>query len=255
MILEPSDRGLLLADGLFETVLWLGGLVAFAAHAARLRAGCVALGLPAPESDDLEAAALAAVRDAGLEAARAAVRLTWTAGAGGRGLDRPQPVIPRLFASAAPAPPPAGPARLVTAEIARNDRSPAARLKTLAYLDNVLARRAARLAGADAALMLNTAGEVACADAANLFWFEGEVLVTPALQCGVLAGTVRAAVIARARAAGLEVREARVPRAALEGAAGLFLTNSLIGARPVASLDGRALPIDRRVAMLSPPDR
>jgi branched-chain amino acid aminotransferase/4-amino-4-deoxychorismate lyase len=252
MSVEPTDRGLLLADGLFETVLWRGGLIDFAAHARRMQAGCDTLGLPAPQTPALEAAALAGVRAAGLDSRRAAVRLTWTAGPGGRGLDRPQTLCPTLFASAAPSPAPTGPARLITSEIARNDRSPASRLKTLAYLDNVLARRAARRAGADAALMLNTAGEIACADAANLFWFEGEVLVTPALNCGVLEGIVRAGVIDRARAAGLEVRETRVGRAALDGPAGLFLTNSLIGLRRVSALDGRALPIDPRVTMLSP---
>jgi branched-subunit amino acid aminotransferase/4-amino-4-deoxychorismate lyase len=142
MTLEPDDRGLLLGDGLFETLLWSGALVDFAAHAKRLRRGCEALGLPAPAASDLEAAATSAIAVAGLTDQRAAVRLTWTAGGGGRGLDRPEPVQPRLFASAAPAPSASGPARLVTVDIARNDRSPASRLKTLAYLDNVLARRA-----------------------------------------------------------------------------------------------------------------
>lgn len=242
MTLELDDRGLLLGDGLFETVLWSGGLVDFTAHAGRLQRGCEVLGLPAPAVKDLEAAALAAILAAGLTDHRAAARLTWTAGGGGRGLDRPQTVQPRLFASAAPAPPPAGPARLVTVDIARNDRSPSSRLKTLAYLDNVLARRAARLAGADAAMMLNTRGEIACADAANLFWFEGDALITPALACGVLDGITRAAVLLRAHAVGLEVREAHATRSALEGVTGLFLTNSLIGVRYVSHLDGDAVP-------------
>jgi len=210
-----ADRGLLLADGLFETVLWRDGLVEFAAHVARLRDGCEVLGLPAPETDDLAVAAEGAIGEAGMERIRAAVRLTWTAGVGGRGLDRPLAPVPRLYASAAPAPPQDRPARLITAAVRRNDRSPTSRLKSLAYLDNLLARREARAAGADAALMLNTRGEVACADAANLFWFEGEALVTPALACGVLAGVTRAGVIARARAAGIEVREARARPAAV----------------------------------------
>jgi branched-chain amino acid aminotransferase/4-amino-4-deoxychorismate lyase len=250
-MIEADDRGLLLGDGLFETVLWLGGLAHFAAHAQRMQRGCEVLGLPAPTAADLESAAIAAVRDAGLESARAAVRLTWTAGSGGRGLDRPEAVTPRLLASASASPLPADPARLVTVDIARNDCSPAARLKTLAYLDNVLARRAARLAGADAALMLNTRGEIACADAANLFWFEADALITPALECGVLDGVTRAGVIARARAAGREVREVRAPLRALDNAAGLFLTNSLIGVRPVSHLDGAAVPSHPALADLA----
>ena len=47
-MIEPDDRGLLLGDGLFETLLWSAGLIDLAAHARRLRSGCEALGLPAP---------------------------------------------------------------------------------------------------------------------------------------------------------------------------------------------------------------
>ena len=148
------------------------------------------------------------------------------------------PPRPRLFAAAHPSPGPTGPARLAVVDVRRNEGSPASRLKTLAYLDNVLARRAARLAGADEAVMLNNRGEVACAAAANLFWFDGEVLATPALACGVLDGITRRAVLAAARALGLETREVRATMADLARASGLFLTNSLIGLRPVAILDG-----------------
>ncbi|MEO8926208.1 MAG: aminotransferase class IV [Caulobacteraceae bacterium] len=242
MSIDADDRGLLLGDGLFETILWSdGALVRFEAHAARLERGCAVLGLPAPQPGQLQFAALDAVARAELQPARAAVRLTWTAGAGGRGLDRPARPRPRLLASAAPSPKPNGPARLVTVDIRRNEGSPASRLKTLAYLDNVLARRTARLAGADEALMLNNRGEIACAAAANLFWFEGDALVTPALKCGVLDGITRGAVIERARAMGMDVREVRITPHALTNGRGLFLTNSLIGSRPVSTLDGASV--------------
>ncbi len=242
MTLDPDDRGFLLGDGLFETLLWSrAALSRFEAHVARLTAGCAALGLPAPARDELERAALAAIERAGLQGARAAVRLTWTAGAGGRGLDRPDEPRPRLFAAAHPAPRPMGPARLAVVGVRRNEGSPASRLKTLAYLDNILARRAARLAGADEAVMLNNRGEVACAAAANLFWFDGEVLATPALACGALDGITRRAVLAAARALGLETREVRATMADLARASGLFLTNSLIGLQPAAALDGRPI--------------
>ncbi len=242
MTIDAADRGLLLSDGLFETLLWSGGeLAAFEAHAARLTRGCAALGLPAPDFDRLRGAAVDAVARAGLSATRAAVRLTWTAGIGGRGLDRPADLTPRLIASAAPSPRPTGAARLRTVGIRRNEGSPASRLKTLAYLDNVLARRSARAMGADEALMLNNRGEIAGGAAANVFWFEGDVLVTPALDCGVLDGIVRNAVIERARGVGIEVRQVRAARDRLERASGLFLTNSLIGPRPVETLDGVAV--------------
>jgi len=141
-----DDRGLLLGDGLFETMLALDGAIPMIeAHLDRLAAGCAVLGLPALDRETARALCLAAPPPAG----RAAVRLTVTAGSGGRGLDRPEQVIPRLKASAALAAPIETPATLIIAQTRRNEGSPASRLKTLAYLDNVLARAQARAAGAD----------------------------------------------------------------------------------------------------------
>lgn len=245
-MIGADDRGFLLGDGLFETVLWDGGaLAAFDAHAARLIAGCATIGLPAPTCQRLNAAALTAIAEARLQGARAAVRLTWTAGSGGRGLNRPTAITPRLIASAVSSPKPTTPARLIISSVRRNEGSPSSRLKSLAYLDNILARREATEAGADEAIMLNNRGEIACASAANLFWFEGETLVTPALDCGVLDGIMRAAVMARARGLGWIVRETSANPRALEQASSLFLTNSLTGVRIVAALDGTAMPRNR----------
>lgn len=238
MSVPADDRGFTLGHGLFETVLFEDGdLQHWDAHLARLSRGCVVLGLPAPFGEACERAALEAV--GGL--ARAAVRLTWSAGSGGRGLDPPVGPEPRLVVTAAQIAAPEGPAGLITATVRRNDRSPASRLKTLSYLDNVLARAEARAAGADEALMLNTCGEVACAAAANVFWIVDGVVRTPALDCGVLDGIVRAQVLRACAGLGVAVEEVRAPPAALAGAA-VFLTNSLIGLRHVDRLDGRGLP-------------
>ncbi|RAK58276.1 4-amino-4-deoxychorismate lyase [Phenylobacterium deserti] len=237
--MDPLDRGFTLGDGLFETVLWADGtLRRLDRHLARLTAGCEALGLPAPDLATAEALMQQAVADAELGDRRAAVRLTLTAGVGGRGLDRPEAISPEMVATAAPAPPAGGSARLITAITRRNEGSIASRWKTLAYMDNVLARREARAAGADEALMLNNAGEIACASAANLFWVEDDGrLCTPALECGALAGITREAVLAL----DWEVAEVRAPNSVLSTARHVFLTNSLIGLRTVAELDGRAL--------------
>lgn len=240
MSLPLDDRGLLLGDGLFETLLVIEGApVWWDAHMARLRRGCVALSLPEPA----EVNAWAAARQVLTAAAppRAALRLTWTAGSGGRGLDRPAIVAPRLLASLAPAPQPTALLRLATVNVRRNAESPTSRHKTLAYLDNVLARREAQAAGADEAVMLNTAGEVACAAAANIFWVDDGEVFTPALDCGVLDGLARAAVMDRAAVLGVAVREVRAGPAALARAEAVFLTNSLVGLRPAATLDERQL--------------
>ena len=236
-VIPIDDRGFLLGDGLFETVLFKAGKpVLWEAHMARLTRGCFAVDLPAPDAARLAAEARRAVADRRLGNARAAVRLTWTAGSGGRGLGRPETLTPRLVASAASSPRPDTPATVIVSTIRRNARSPSAQLKSLNYLDNVLARREAERAGADEALLLNTAGHVACASAANLFWITGGRLHTPSLGCGVLDGIMRAQVIASA-----PVEEVRANLDTLLQAEAAFLTNSLIGIRTIRVLAGRFL--------------
>jgi branched-subunit amino acid aminotransferase/4-amino-4-deoxychorismate lyase len=237
-----DDRGLLLGDGLFETLLFTRGeLVLAEAHARRMIEGAAVLGLPAPTPAAFVECALAAVREASLTQARAAVRVTLTAGSGGRGLDRPAQLDPRLFATAAPSASPTVSAALVVAEARRNQASPAGRLKTLAYLDNVLARREATATGADEAVMLNTLGEVACAAAANLFWLKDGALFTPAPETGCMDGIMARQVADAAAALGTEVRRVRENAEGLADADAIFLTNSLIGVRS-AYMAGRHPP-------------
>ena len=245
-----DDRGFTLGHGLFETVLWAAGTLAhWDAHVERLERGCGALGLPTPDRTAFRAAADAALAQVG-SPSRAAVRLNWSAGSGARGLDPIETPQPRLTASASVLGPPPGPVSLATARVRRNDRSPASRLKSLSYLDNVLARAEARAAGAEEALMLNTAGEVACAAAANVFWVRHDEVFTPDLECGVLDGIMRREVMAACHGLGLHVEPVFANSGRLAGAP-MFITNSLIGVRAVASLDGQALPTSPRIAAIA----
>ena len=229
-MIPHNDRGLLLGDGLFETLLAVDGAAPhLPAHLDRLEAGCAVLGLP---FDRAQAERL--IREAAPAAGRFALRLTLTAGSGGRGLDRPDAPVVRLFATAAASPPVTTPATAIVATVRRNEGSPAARLKTLSYLDNVLARAEAKAAGADEAVMLNNRGELACAAAANLFWIADGRLRTPQLDCGVLAGITRARLMALA-----DVEEVAVGPEVLDRAEAVFLTNSLIGVRPLSRLGTR----------------
>lgn len=241
MMTPPDDRGLLLGDGLFETMLWTGGGIPHLdAHLARMAAGCETLGLPAFDLAEAQVRCLAAPNEAGLDEVRAAVRLTLTAGSGGRGLDRPAAPVLRLVATAAAAPPVTTPVDLVLAKTRRNEGSPASRLKTLSYLDNVLARAEARAAGADEAVMRNNRGDLACAGAANLFWVTGGSLFTPALHCGVLEGIARGRVMTAARELDVDVHEVATGSEALDEAEAVFLTNSLIGVRPARRFEGES---------------
>lgn len=226
-----DDRGLLLGEGLFETLLALDGEIRHLdAHLDRMAAGCSVLGLP---FDRAEAEGLC--RRMVPATGRVALRLTMTGGSGGRGLDRPADLAPRLFARVAAVAPVTTPARAILSSVRRNEGSPAARLKTLSYVDSVLARTEAVAAGADEAVMLNNRGHVVCGAAANLFWVSGGRLFTPALDCGVLPGITRARLLT-AQA----VEEVAVGPEALDKAEAVFLTNSLIGVRPVSRLGERA---------------
>ena len=247
-MIEVTDRGFTLGDGLFETVrvgIFDGDPQdRLQPHFDRMSAGCRVLGLPEPHWDDHYHEILSVLET--VTTPRAALRLTWSAGPGGRGLDRPAEPTARLIITIASAPLP-GPARLVTAKtVRRNEMSPASRLKTLSYLDNVLAREEARAAGGDEAVMLNTKGHLACAAAANLFWVRDGRVFTPALACGVLAGITRGHLMAR-----LPVEEVVVGQDALKEAEAVFLTNSLVGIRAVTSLDGKTLPSHPLVTALA----
>src|SRR6266511_3701145 len=109
------------------------------------------------------------------------------------------------------------------------------------------AAREAEVAEADDALLLTHDGLVAEGTVWTLFWWDGDVLRTPALDVGILPGIGRARVL---EVAGAGVVEGRHPRPALAGKS-LFLTNAVRGVIPVASLDGAPSPADERTAGLA----
>jgi len=248
-MIPGDDRGLLLSDGLFETVLAEDGrLVWWSQHVERMTAGCHTLGLPAPDASALEAAAMAAIDG---RSERLAVRLTWTAGSGDRGMVRPEPMSPRLLASASPARQPAGPISLVLSEVRRNEGSPTSQLKTLNYLDNVVARARARTRGADDAVMLNNRGEIACVSAANIFWVKDGVVFTPQVSCGALAGVAGIHLMAAARRLGIEAKSVAAPVEALRRADAVFVTNSIIGLWPASRFEDRSFEENALVGALA----
>ncbi|PVE23958.1 class IV aminotransferase [Microvirga sp. KLBC 81] len=239
---DLRDRGLLLGDGLFETLVVTNGRAFMLdAHLDRLLAGAAALNIPVDREslrrpvDDLAAA----LPDGGI------IRLTLTRGVGPRGLRPPIDQQPTIFAAAS-APwsptPAAAEVRLVTTRIRRNPSSPTSRYKTLAYLDNVLALQDALDRGADDALLLAAGGQVACTSAGNIFIIEGERLLTPSLDNGVLPGITRALVLnVLALELGLIPQEVNLSKDSLFQADAVFLTNSVALVAHATELDGKPL--------------
>src|SRR6185369_16349941 len=115
---------------------------------------------------------------------------------------------------------------------------PASRLKTLSYIDCILAAREAARAGVDDALVLNTAGRIACSTIANVFVITGTSLLTPPISEGALPGIIRGRVLALAKAAELAADERPMSIAELMSADAVFLTNSIRLVRPVAAIEG-----------------
>ncbi|WP_207460606.1 aminotransferase class IV [Azospirillum sp. SYSU D00513] len=233
--IAPNDRGFTLGDGLFETVRLRGGAVLrLDAHLARLRRGAALLGIPLHWTDEALGRALLETAQASGCAENGAARLTLTRGPAPRGVLPPRDPSPTLLVTAGPAPGPLPPARLVVARVTRrNEHSPLSQVKSLNYLDGILARREAEERGADDALLLNTAGRLAETTIANLFLVLDGRLVTPPLSEGALPGVMRAALLER-----FDAVEQALPPEALERASEFILTNSL-GVRAVASVDGR----------------
>jgi len=233
-----EDRGFTLGDGVFDTALALNGAVfAREAHVSRLLNSAHLIGIA------IDRARIEAAIDDALTPAPAILRTTITRGTAARGLWPASAGEPTLVVTTAPWNPAlvGQPARLVTATGRRNEFSPTANLKTLDYLDHVLAAREAAGAGADDALLLNTQGRVACTTIANVFALTEGTLVTPPLSDGCLPGVIRALVMEIAPTLGLAVEERPLTPQALAGAHAAFLTNSVRFLRPVTALDGTVL--------------
>ncbi|WP_247896642.1 aminotransferase class IV [Azospirillum argentinense] len=234
--IDPADRGFTLGDGLFETIRVAGGNARHLdRHLARLADSAALLGLPLSH----DAAALAAAAEA-LIAAQGCVegvlRITLTRGTGARGVLPPVDAVPTLLMTLAPAPPPAGPVEAVIARVTRrNEHSPLSRVKSLNYLDSILARQEAATRGAGEALLLNSAGRLAESSVANLFIVRDGRLLTPPVAEGALPGIRRALILERGDAS-----EAPLSVADLLGAGEAFLTNSL-GLRPLLRVDGQTI--------------
>jgi branched-subunit amino acid aminotransferase/4-amino-4-deoxychorismate lyase len=216
-----------LADGLFETVLVAWGQPCLLAdHLRRWRQGAALLGLPEPPVEEALSPLIAeAIRRGGIP--WGALRLNWSRGGGGRGLDLPappaEPLEPRFWLQLTAWRPTFSPVRVVVSQTERRHPSNvASRCKTFAYGWAVQARREARAAGADDALVRNTAGELCCATTANLVLQRGGLWFTPPTSSGCLPGVMRG----RALALGL-VQEAPLAPEALEEAEAALLLNSL----------------------------
>jgi branched-chain amino acid aminotransferase len=241
------DHGLVVGDGVFETVKVVGGVpFALSRHLARLARSAAGLGLPDPDLDQIRAGALAAVEASGRpELAR--MRITVTGGIAPLGSERGGSPLTAIVAL--------GDMRaaatwcdVITVPWPRNEHGALAGLKTTSYGENVRALGYATERGGSEAIFGNTAGNLCEGTGTNVFLVSDGRLLTPPLSAGCLAGVTRALVIEWSGAT-----EQDMPLSALAEADEAFLTGTTRDVQPIRSVDGRLLadapgPITRKAA-------
>jgi len=239
-LVPVTDRGFLYGDGVYETMrAYRGEVFLLRDHLRRLlrSAGLIGLRLPKDEEGIIEAV-VETLRANSLE--DAIIRVSVTRGSGPRGIDPTVATSPTFVVMAWPFSPydpglfERG-AELIIALTRRNSTSsldPA--IKSMNFLNNILAKGEASRAGAFDALMLNPEGYIAECTVSNIFFVKDRVVHTPSIATGILAGVTREQVLSIARGLGLLVKEGLYPPSVLASADEVFLTGTSIEVLPVS---------------------
>jgi branched-chain amino acid aminotransferase len=241
------DHGLLYGDGIFEGIrAYHGRVFQLKEHIDRLfwSAKAILLTIPMSHQEVMKAVVETCRRN---KVRDAYIRLVVTRGVGTLGLNPNRCKNPSVIIIVGKIQlyPPAFYERgmeIVTVPTVRNLHSalnPA--IKSLNYLNNILAKIEANNAGCEEAIMLNAEGFVAECTGDNLFIIKGGELMTPPLSAGALYGITRRVVIGLGRDAGLTVSEPNLTRYDLFNADECFLTGTGAEIVPVVKIDGRSI--------------
>ena len=241
------DHGLLYGDGVFEGIRSYGGKVfRLDEHLRRIWESAKAIWLTIPITREVMHQAVYDTLRAN-QIADGYIRLVVTRGAGTLGLDPnrtsdPQVIIITDRISLYPRELYEKGLEIVTVSTVRNHpASLSPRIKSLNYLNNILAKIEGLQAGCIEALMLNTKGEVAECTGDNVFLVREGRLFTPPTEAGILEGVTRQAVIELAGAANLEVRQAALTKHDVYIADEMFLTGTAAEVIPVVKVDSRVI--------------
>ena len=249
--LSPFDHGFLYGYGLFETMrAYNGHIFRLDSHLTRLRCSAESIGLThsilttEEGKQSLKAACMATLEANELKDAR--LRLTVSAGEGDMTPDPNKCSSPTVLVTArdlVPIPPEKYDTgfRAALSSLSRNSQSPLSRLKSTCYVENILARMAARTAGCDEAILLNEQGYLAEGSTTNIFLASNNELITPSLESGVLPGITREVVLEMARVANIKTLERQVELKALIEAEEAFVTNSILELMPLTWFDEKPI--------------
>jgi branched-chain amino acid aminotransferase len=245
------DHGLLYGDGVFEGMRSYNGKVfRLNEHLERLWNSAKAIWLQIPISvDEMKKAVNETLALNDLK--EGYIRLVITRGVGTLGLDpnkcgRPSIIIIADAISLYPDELYRDGLEIVTVSVPRNSSAVLSpRIKSLNYLNNILAKIEGQQAGCNEALLLNNRGEVAECTGDNIFIVTKGKILTPPVEADILEGVTRNTVIELARKAGIEVLEKPMAKYDIYTADECFLTGSAAEIIPVVKLDGRAIGVGR----------
>jgi len=246
-VVSVFDHGFLYGDGVYETLrAYRGRVFQLAEHLARLDRSASHIQLRLPVGPERLADLLReSLRRNQLQ--EAYLRITLSRGGGEIGLDPALCKSPTLVIIAKPFQP--YPESIYTSGVAviiaktrRNlPEALSPQVKSLNFLNNILAKMEAKTAGAHEALMLNHRGELTEGTTSNVFTVRGGRLLTPSVESGILDGITRGLVLQLAAELGIPSEETRVTIEDLTRAEECFLTNTTQEVLPVTQVDGRMI--------------
>lgn len=226
-VFAADDEALLRGRAVFETARVYGGRpFRLDAHIERLARSSAQVRLPAPDADACVRLADGVLKAAGI--GDLSLRFYWT---GTTLVATASAIDPELELRRA---------RGMRLAVVRWSTGALAGAKSTSYAENMAAQDEAAERGAEDALLVAHDGTVLEAPTANVWWREGERLLTPSLRLPILAGVTRAVVLELAPAAGYTVEEGTFPLDRLMSAEEVFLTSSIREVMPIAAVDDRA---------------
>lgn len=253
--ISPFDRGFTLGHGFFETIMFINEACPFLKyHWSRMTTSSNLIGIPIPfDFKQLQLMIQKLIEQNDLFGKRAAIRLTITDGIFSRGIlsDGTQTPSYVLTVSEITANPKEEYAASVVS-IRRNENSITSRIKSISYLDNILAKKEAVEKGFDEAFLLNSRSFLAEGAISNIFIVKNGQIFTPPVTDGALPGVTRHIILNHLVDKEISIVEHSISLDFLFDADEIFISNAISGIKPVSNLDNKKLitsyPVTKAIA-------